>query len=357
MKELFLRKPVLSDEMNYLDFISDMGPDEDITPGQARLRGKSFPEFISYLEDMSQGICEKGLVPSTLYILVDSDDYIYGAIDFRHHLNDYLLKYGGHFGYGIRISERRKGYGKLILKLGLNLVKEKGYESILITCDDDNHLSRLVILSNHGVYEDRIYKRDGYIRRYWIPLKEDSIKRKKLIFIRGEMKTFKTRISYRLGQEIGIPVVSYDEMLETCADTEVVYQIKQLEHVKTNAWHVIKTQLNRLFNSVEHVIFEGKISQEEVRELEDLMREKNVDIITVYFYGPIPYLHERYDDQYQDMHPVHKINKRLSLSDMQRIQQTFHDHVDMSFVMIDFTEKQYQSCKSQLIHLLNEKTS
>ena len=45
-------------------------------------------------------------VPQTIYFLIrKSDNKIIGITNLRHHLNEELLKYGGHIGYGIRTSE------------------------------------------------------------------------------------------------------------------------------------------------------------------------------------------------------------------------------------------------------------
>ena len=354
MKELFLRKPELADEANYIDFLSDMGKEEDITPGQARLKGKSYQDFLTYLDDMSHGKCDPGLVPSTLYLLVDQTQYIYGALDFRHELNDYLLKYGGHFGYGIRISEQHKGYGKLILKLGLKLALEKGYDKIHITCDEDNLFSRKVILANQGVYEDRIFKRDDYIRRYWIDLKALSTYKKKLIFIQGDIKTHKTMTSYRLASDLSCPVVSYDEILETSADQTPVYHKDQLKELKKTTFELIKVMINRSLNHSDFMIFEGRIDEHEFNELESLLKEKQVEIITVTFYGNHIYLHEKYDDYYDDMHFVHKVSRRLSLSMIQNMNSNGGSRFDLSFNMDRFNESKYNEIKLQIADLLKK---
>ena len=50
-------------------------------------------------------------VPATQYIYVrETDDKMVGVIQIRHYFNDYLEKYGGHIGYSVAPSERRKGY-------------------------------------------------------------------------------------------------------------------------------------------------------------------------------------------------------------------------------------------------------
>ena len=50
-------------------------------------------------------------VPARTYFLVrESDSRIVGMINIRTALNERLSKYGGHIGYGIRPTERGKGF-------------------------------------------------------------------------------------------------------------------------------------------------------------------------------------------------------------------------------------------------------
>ena len=60
--------------------------------------------------------------------------------------------------------------GTLLLKLTLVKAKEKGIESILITCDEDNIGSRKIILKNNGIIASRrIAEKTGKpILRFWI---------------------------------------------------------------------------------------------------------------------------------------------------------------------------------------------
>ena len=46
-----------------------------------------------------------GLVPATEYLALDEHERLVGMTNLRHHLNDYLLTYGGHIGYSVRPSE------------------------------------------------------------------------------------------------------------------------------------------------------------------------------------------------------------------------------------------------------------
>ena len=117
----------------------------------------------------------EGRVPATQYIFVrEEDNKIVGMLQIRHFLNGYLEKYGGHIGYSVIPSERRKGYASLMLKTALPKCKELGIEKVLITCIDNNTGSRKTILANGGEYESTVYEPDEKVslEKYWINLSE-----------------------------------------------------------------------------------------------------------------------------------------------------------------------------------------
>ena len=105
-------------------------------------------------------------------LVCEGEHRILGMINFRHYLNDYLAEYGGHIGYGVRPSERRKGYAKAMLSLCLEKCREFGLDRVLITCLTSNEASRRTILSCGGIFErithDSKDKED--LERYWIDL-------------------------------------------------------------------------------------------------------------------------------------------------------------------------------------------
>ena len=110
-------------------------------------------------------------VPFSVFWLVEGDAFI-GEANVRHQLNAYLLKEGGHVGYGIRPSRQRHGYGRLILALALEECRRLGLERVLLTCLQDNVASARIIEANGGELENVIDDPAGRgsLRRYWIAL-------------------------------------------------------------------------------------------------------------------------------------------------------------------------------------------
>jgi predicted acetyltransferase len=105
--------------------------------------------------------------------LVEGERFL-GMASLRPELNKHLEKRGGNIGYAVRASERRKGYGNLILKLTLEHIRELGLglEKVLVTCHDENLGSIRIIEKNGGVLQDKV-KIPGLAvpeRRYWIEL-------------------------------------------------------------------------------------------------------------------------------------------------------------------------------------------
>jgi predicted acetyltransferase len=104
-----------------------------------------------------------GHVPCTTLWWVEGDTYL-GRIAIRHRLNGFLLDYGGHIGYDVRASARRRGHATAMLRAALPVVRSLGIDPVLVTCDDTNTASRRVIEKCGGVFEDRRGKK----LRYWI---------------------------------------------------------------------------------------------------------------------------------------------------------------------------------------------
>ncbi len=99
-------------------------------------------------------------------------DIVVGRIALRHHLDENLKEYGGHIGYEVKPSYRRRGVGREMLRLVLQTQECRTIGKILLTCSPDNIGSNKTILANGGVLEktvfvERINRQTNY---YWINL-------------------------------------------------------------------------------------------------------------------------------------------------------------------------------------------
>jgi len=157
--------------------MKEFGSDADATDRSEWYRKISIPElkadfdaFVERQKSHARGEnLPEGYVPDSEFWLVDGKEYI-GRINIRHRLTEHLEKNGGHIGYDIRPSQRGKGYGNLILKLGLEKAKEIDISRVLLICNEDNSASRKVIEKNGGTYADSVPNIETGINklRFWI---------------------------------------------------------------------------------------------------------------------------------------------------------------------------------------------
>ena len=106
----------------------------------------------------------EGFVPSTTLWWVEDEQYL-ARIAIRHRLTGHLLEGGGHIGYDVRPSARRRGHANAMLCAALPVAHGLGIASALVTCDVTNAASRRVIEANGGVFEDQ----RGEKLRFWVP--------------------------------------------------------------------------------------------------------------------------------------------------------------------------------------------
>ena len=131
-----------------------------------------YHDFEYYLQNLERKTEENGMVPDSVFFLLDTErNRLLGAVNIRHYLNDSLLYSGGHIGDGIRPSERRKGYATEMVRLALIECKKLGIHKVLMTCDKENIGSAKSITRNGGVLDSEFKNEDGETeQRYWITL-------------------------------------------------------------------------------------------------------------------------------------------------------------------------------------------
>jgi predicted acetyltransferase len=149
------------------------GPDDDsMIAHEMQAFGPTWdtePGFAAYVEQLLVDALEETprpahWVPSTTLWYVEGSDYL-GRLAIRHRLTPMLLEMGGHIGYDVRPSARRRGHATAMLRAALPVARDLGIDPALVTCDTDNVGSRKVIEAGGGVLED---ERHGKLR-FWVP--------------------------------------------------------------------------------------------------------------------------------------------------------------------------------------------
>lgn len=132
----------------------------------------NYKEWLIYINNqLKKETTPNGMVTANTFFSVRKrDNKLVGIINVRHELNDYLFNYGGHIGYTILPSQRRKGYAFKQLLLGLDFCKKIGIKKVLITCVDYNIGSSKVIEKAGGVLENIFFNpyKNTNEKRYYI---------------------------------------------------------------------------------------------------------------------------------------------------------------------------------------------
>lgn len=105
---------------------------------------------------------------SLLYLCFDGESLI-GLISIRYDLPESLSETIGDIGYGVRPSERNKGYATAMLGYALSVCKKKGMKKVVIGCFQDNPASVATIKKNGGKFitENDNYQ-EGKICQYYL---------------------------------------------------------------------------------------------------------------------------------------------------------------------------------------------
>lgn len=173
MKLMLPTKDYASEIAAYRQEFLDAGDSMDGTNALRRMEDPL--EWVDFCKKLlREETVPENWVPDTQFLFVrEDDDKIVGMIDVRHRLNERLAQFGGHIGYSVRPSERRKGYAHQMLTAALEYCWQvRNFDRVMVNCLEENEASRRVILANGGVYESTVTEStkqgDLRIQRYWI---------------------------------------------------------------------------------------------------------------------------------------------------------------------------------------------
>ena len=186
MNELELQLPTLQHKIAAENFKKEfLEEQEPVIYGSALFDQMEYEQWLMHnTNNRQESTVSAGWVTATTFFAVRKQDLkIVGVIDIRHNLeNEFLAQYGGHIGYSVRPSERKKGYATEILRIGIEYAKSLNIEKLMVACFSDNIPSIKTIIKSGGVLSETKLYTDGQlvdipnseeklVNIYWIDLR------------------------------------------------------------------------------------------------------------------------------------------------------------------------------------------
>lgn len=187
MERFYLEEPSLERKDEIIEYLDEFVKYNSNINGTGSLDkiydGYTFEEALERCLNMKNEWYAKSInrVPGKTFLLIRKDDNkIVGTINIRWNLSEKMLKFGGHIGYGIRPTERRKGYNKIQLYLVLLEARKLNLDKVMLDCSVHNLGSDKTIKALGGILERcELDESDNTMTNvYWINV-DESIKKYK----------------------------------------------------------------------------------------------------------------------------------------------------------------------------------
>ena len=127
---------------------------------------ENYDEWLNRIRSMRKDHTSNPVPTSTFFSRRITDGKLIGCVKIHHILTD-ELESGGHIAYGIRPSERGKGYGKQQLLLCLEYARQLQMKQVIIACDRDNAASAKTAMSCGGRLVKE-FEEDGIPKQHYL---------------------------------------------------------------------------------------------------------------------------------------------------------------------------------------------
>ena len=183
MEQLRLVQPTMEHKARFEEMMDEWEAfGGRINPGAMRRYNKQLGRKISFEEWIAKMDADREEKQSFYFLM--QGDRILGATSLRYK----SAGINGHIAYGVRPSERRKGYATKMLAMALPLMREYGENPVVISCAKDNLGSAKTIQKNGGRLIEEVDDEGELTQIYHIDLYGNSS-------LRGEHKAIKTIIT------------------------------------------------------------------------------------------------------------------------------------------------------------------
>lgn len=162
------RLPQAGDEALLRDYVREHAEHgERSISASMGLAASDVGEWIARMRS-SASTGEAGWGRSLLYLCFDGTRLV-GLLSIRYELPAELSAIYGDIGYGVRPTERRKGYATAMLRHALSVCGDRGMKQVILGCYRDNAASAATIRRSGGVLfaENDNYTK-GRISQYYL---------------------------------------------------------------------------------------------------------------------------------------------------------------------------------------------
>lgn len=160
MERFYLEIPSIKRKNEIIDYINELvlynSDINGIEVFAKILDGYTFEQVLEHCLNLENKRYAKKLGKAqmkTFLLVRKEDDKVVGALNIRYNFPEKMKIFDGNIGYGIRPSERRKGYNKINLYLGLIEAQKLGLDMVKLVCDAGNIASVKTMESLGGILE------------------------------------------------------------------------------------------------------------------------------------------------------------------------------------------------------------
>jgi len=165
---MIYRLPKIEDEGIINDYVNEhyKNGEKEISPSH----GLILSEYDRWVEKINRNaVLGDEIFGKSLLLLCFDENRLVGLLSIRYELPPKLSYIIGDIGYGVRPSERNKGYATVMLKHALDVCREKGMTKVILGCFKDNIASAKTIIKNGGILvcENDNYQK-GRLSQYYV---------------------------------------------------------------------------------------------------------------------------------------------------------------------------------------------
>lgn len=175
MEKFYLERPSMERKKDIIDFLDEFVEYKSDINGSGSLdkiyKGYTFEQALEICLNMENDEYARSMNKAngkTFLLIRETDNRVVGMINVRWNLTEAMKKFGGNIGYSIRPTERRKGYNKINLYLGLKEAQKLGLDRVMLDCASDNVGSYKTMEALGGVLDrEEIDSFDGLLTKVY----------------------------------------------------------------------------------------------------------------------------------------------------------------------------------------------